>query len=107
MTNAANHHMEIEYDGDDAFIELTCLHDESEDGCSLVEGLSAVGSEYFLNGSFENNGPRYESGDIYLWWEYEGTDWESGYPDYTLAWEYAPKENEQAAPDRDTPDRNK
>lgn len=98
MTNSeliANHSMKIEYDDGTPFIEWTCLHDDSEnieETCSLIEGISAIGDETVLHQYADYvPGKEYESGDVYLSWEYEGTDWETGYAEYGIAWEYAPR----------------
>lgn len=86
----ANHHMTVSYDDGDTSLRWVCLHDLDENGfCSEVEGINAVGSNWFLDRDIDYfDGTEFASGYVYLWWETD-TDWETGLVDGEVLFDYA------------------
>jgi len=95
MSNSyANHYMKVTYDDGMANVELTCIHrlEIDEPLCGYVEGVDAIGSEWFLDPDIDHfNGDEFASGYVRLWWEIS-TDWETGHVDGSLIFEYADKD---------------
>jgi len=100
-TKYANHHVDIEYDDGSRFITVICLHDDEPgmDGfCPIVEDVNSGGDYVFLGGEYKYGDPEPQIGDAYLWFQYEGTEWETGHKEYSVQYEQAPRDPEYVAP---------